>query len=98
MSAAALEMPLKPSGANGVKWSPVNAVRPATTKKARTTSLKTTSPVFARALSRTPISSRVITPTTSTTAGRLTTPPSPGGAAIAVGRAMPKTESRRSLT
>jgi hypothetical protein len=39
-----------------------------------------------------------MTPTTSTTAGRLITPPSPGGLAIEPGSATPKTESSRSLT
>jgi hypothetical protein len=91
-------MPLKPLGANGVKWSPVKAVMPTTTKKASTRILKITIAVFVRALWRTPRSSSVITATTSTTAGRLTTPPSPGGWAIEFGRATPKTESRMSLT
>ena len=54
--------------------------------------------VLVRALSRTPaMQQQRATPSTRNTAGRLTVPPSPGGAAIASGSEMPNRESSRSL-
>ena len=57
----------------------------------------TTITVFARALSRKPTISSAATASTRNAAGRLTTPPSPGGCEIESGSVKPNAESSSSL-
>jgi hypothetical protein len=96
MSAADARMPPKPWGANGDRLDPWNAVRASTTNSPSTPSLTATMIVLKRALSRMPATRTSVTPSTSTTAVRLTVPPSPGGLAIEAGMVMEKTDCTRS--
>ena len=66
-------------------------------KKASISSLTTTMTMFARAVSRTPRTSRNITATTIATAGRLRMPPSSRAVEIDSGSAKPNAFSRNSL-
>src|SRR4051794_13542662 len=97
MSAEASTMPLNPFGANGWMLSLLKAVTPTTMKIASTTSLMATITVFTRALWRTPAISSMVIASTTKTAGTLTSPPSPGGFAIAEGSDVLNAESSSSL-
>ena len=66
-------------------------------KNSRMPTLTSTIAVLIQALSLAPRTSSTMARTTITIAGTLSTPPSPGGAAIASGRTAPKT-ARASLT
>ena len=86
---AAAPTPATPIGMNGVRlraWKPLKAI---TTKNSSTSSFNTTSTALAVADSFTPRSSRTMQAPTSTTAGRLKTPPAPGGLAMASGSRHP---------
>ena len=83
-------MPATPSGRNGSKLPPSNAVNATTQKKIRMPSLTITMMLLVVADSLAPRSSRNMQAMTTKTAGRLKTPPaSPGGLAMAAGSWMP---------
>lgn len=88
---AAAVTPAAPIGASGSKFCARNAVNATTTKKTSRAIFTITMTVFTQALSRAPGSSTTVASRTRTAAGRLTTPPSTGGAASAVGRCSPNT-------
>src|SRR5215217_3994546 len=94
---AAAPMPARAKGANGSRFSAEKAVNPTTMNRARTASLMSTMIVFAVADSRTPRMSSKPHNVTSTIAGRLKNPPSPGAALMAPGMRKPNRSKSSSL-
>jgi hypothetical protein len=86
---AATPMPAAPKGANGVKLSPEKAVNAIMTKRISTAILMITMTAFAVADSRAPRMSSRQHSVTSTIAGKLKSPPSPGAATMASGMRNP---------
>jgi hypothetical protein len=82
---------------NGDRLSELNAVNASAMNRSRIPLLMKTMIVFVRALLRTPEISRPATASTISTAGTFTVPPSPGGAAMALGSVKPNAESSSSL-
>lgn len=85
-------------GANGERCPSSNAVKAMAQNAMRIPIFRTAIAAVAPALSRMPRTSRVAAIITTTTAGRLITPPSPGPAERAVGRCRPTRLSSSSLT
>src|SRR5215216_2304364 len=94
---AAAPMPASSKGANGSRFSAEKSVNPTTMNRARTASLMSTMIVFAVADSRTPRMISKPHSVTSTIAGRLKNPPSPGAALMAPGMRKPNRSKSSSL-
>lgn len=81
--------PATPAGAKSARLSCWKALKAMTQKSSRMPIFSTAMIAVARALSRTPRTSRTAASSITTTAGRLTTPPSPGGLESASGSRSP---------
>ncbi len=90
--------PAMPWGANGERCPSSNAVKAIAQNATRMPIFSTAIAAVALALSLTPRTSRVAAIMTTTTAGRLITPPSPGPEESAAGRLQPTRLSSSSLT
>jgi hypothetical protein len=97
MTEAAVTMPSRPLGANGLRLSLSKTVAATTMNSSSTASLTNTMMVFVLAVSRAPFMSRAVTATTMRTAGRLKVPPCSGEVDSASGILIPKAVSRNSL-
>ena len=91
MTPAAVITPLKPPGANGVKFAEFQPVTPITMNSTSTASLMTTMVALTFADSLVPLISSSAHSATSTTAGRLRMPPDSGEFEIASGSCTPNT-------
>jgi hypothetical protein len=94
---AATPMPATPNGANGWRLLPEKAVKAIMTNRISTATLMSTMIVFALADSRVPRMSSRQQSVTSTIAGRLRKPPSPGAARMMSGNLKPNRLENSSL-